>query len=123
MRLLLDENLPVSLAGLLHQASGWDVEHVRGLGMKSASDPEVLSRAGGDGRILVSADTDFGTLLAASGASGPSVVLLRIGSGRRPEQLAGLLMANLPPVAEDLAGGAMVVITDQRVRVRRLPIG
>lgn len=105
MRLLLDENLPAALAGLLAERAGWDVTHVGQIGMKSAS------------------DTDFGTLLASSGASGPSVVLLRIGSGRRAEQLAGLLMANLPPLTNDLVGGAMVVITDQRVRVRRLPIG
>lgn len=90
--------------------------------MKSALDTQVLARAAQDERILVSADTDFGTLLASSKAPAPSVVLLRVGSGRRAEVLAGLLMANLPPLAADLAEGAMVVITDQRVRVRRLPI-
>ena len=123
MRLLLDENLPVSLAGLLVRIAGWDVAHVRDLGMASSPDPDVPARAARDERVLVSADTDFATLLAASGASGPSIVLLRIGAGRRPERLAGLLVANLPPLAGDLAGGAMVVTTDQRVRVRRLPIG
>jgi len=51
------------------------------------------------------------------------VVLLRIGAGRRTEAIAGLLLANLPPLSQDLAGGAMVVITDQRVRVRQLPLG
>jgi len=91
--------------------------------MRSATDPEVLARAVHGSRVLVSADTDFGTLLAASGSSVPSVVLLRISSGRRAEQLAGLLVANLPPVAEELRAGAVVVITDERVRVRRLPIG
>ena len=85
--------------------------------------PDVLARTLQDGRVLVSADTDFGTLLVISRSRGPSVVLLRIGSGRRAEALAGLLLANLPPLADDLARGAMVVITDKRVRVRRLPIG
>lgn len=121
MRLLLDENLPVFLADLLHGA-GWDAVHVRNLGMAAASDSEILARAVRDERVLVSADTDFGTLLAASRSAGPSVVLLRIGSGRRAGQLAALLKANLPPLHEDLHDGAMIVITDQRVRVRRLPI-
>ena len=123
MRLLLDENLPISLGPLLAKRAGWDVVHVRQLGLKSDPDTEVLARAELDGRVLVSADTDFGTLLAASGAPGPSVVLLRIGSGRQAEQVARLLIANLPPLTDDLSRGAMVVMTDQRIRVRRLPIG
>jgi predicted nuclease of predicted toxin-antitoxin system len=123
MRLLLDENLPISLGPLLTKRAGWDVVHVRQLGLKSAPDTEVLARAERDGRVLVSADTDFGTLLASSGAPGPSVVLLRIGSGRQAEQVARLLIANLPPLTDDLSRGAMVVMTDQRIRVRRLPIG
>lgn len=72
-------------------------------------------------KILISADTDFGTLLAASHESGPSVVLVRRVIGRRVEQLAGLLVANLPPVEEDLRLGSIVVIGDDFLRVRRLP--
>jgi predicted nuclease of predicted toxin-antitoxin system len=123
MRLLLDENLPISLGPLLAERAGWDVVHVRELGLKSAPDTEVLARAELDGRVLVSADTDFGTLLAASAAPGPSVVLLRIGSGRQAEKVARLPIANLPPLTDELSRGAMVVMTDQRIRVRRLPIG
>jgi len=71
MRLLLDENLPVSLARLLTESASWEVVHVRALGMKSAPDAAVLSRAAEEGRVLVSADTDFGTLLAMTGAALP----------------------------------------------------
>ena len=42
--------------------------------------------------------------------------------GRRVEQLAGLLIANLPQVADDLQLGSVVVIEDDSLRVRRLPI-
>jgi predicted nuclease of predicted toxin-antitoxin system len=103
MRLLLDENLPVSLAALLESRVEWDVRHVRDLGMMATSDVRILAHAKADDRILVSADTDFGGLLAASGARGPSVVLLRLGSGRRAEVLASLLMTNIPVLAEDRA--------------------
>ena len=70
----------------------------------------------------MSADTDFGTLLAQSGARSPSVLLLRLRSPRRARQLADLLLANLDAVADDLGAGAIVVVEDERVRVRRLPI-
>lgn len=90
--------------------------------MASAADIEVLKRAKEAQRILVSADTDFGTLLARSGATAPSVVLLRRSGGRRSEQIAELLIANLPHLHEELEAGAIVVIRDDNIRVRRLPL-
>jgi hypothetical protein len=33
-----------------------------------------------------------------------------------------MILANLPAVAEDLEGGAVVVLTDDRIRIRRLPM-
>jgi predicted nuclease of predicted toxin-antitoxin system len=71
--------------------------------------------------VLVSADTDFGTLLARSGDTAPSVVLLRRTQGRRAAQIADLLTANLPQLETDLAAGAVVVIRDDNLRIRLLP--
>lgn len=67
-------------------------------------------------------DTDFGALLALSGARQPSVVLFRGEVTRRPEGQARLFLANLNQIAADLVDGAAVVIGDDRVRVRRLPV-
>jgi len=41
---------------------------------------------------------------------------------RRPAGQARLLVANLDQFAEDVAAGAIVVIGDDRLRIRRLPI-
>jgi predicted nuclease of predicted toxin-antitoxin system len=122
VRLLLDNNLSPRLVDVLAK-EGWDVVHVGSLGLRAATDRVVLQIARDDGRILISADTDFGTLLAASHEAGPSVVLVRRVIGRRVEQLAGLLVANLPQVEEDLQLGSIVVVGDDSLRVRRLPIG
>jgi hypothetical protein len=54
---------------------------------------------------------------------GPSVVLVRRVFGRRVEELAGILIANLPQVEDDLRLGSIVVIGDDTLRIRRLPIG
>jgi predicted nuclease of predicted toxin-antitoxin system len=70
----------------------------------------------------VSADTDFGTLLAATGSSTPSVVLIRRTVDRRASRLLGLLLENLDQVEQVLDEGAVVVLEDARVRVRRLPL-
>jgi hypothetical protein len=50
-------------------------------------------------------------------------VLVRRVVGRRVEDLAGVLIANLPQVEEDLRLGSIVVIGDNTLRIRRLPIG
>jgi predicted nuclease of predicted toxin-antitoxin system len=76
VRFLLDENLSPLVSGLLIAASH-DSVHVRDLGMSGAVDRVVLERANQEGRVVISADTDFGQLLAESGASGPSVVIFR----------------------------------------------
>lgn len=122
MRVLLDNNLSPRLVGLL-AGRGWDVAHVAALGLRDAPDAEVLDAARRDGRVLVSADTDFGQLLARTAATAPSVVLVRRVVGRRVEALADVLLANLPPLADDLAAGSVVALHDDSVRVRRLPLG
>ncbi|MFC4946810.1 DUF5615 family PIN-like protein [Pseudonocardia sp. GCM10023141] len=122
MRFLLDNNLSPRLVELLG-AAGWDVVHVGTLGLRAAADKIVLRAAQDDARILVSADTDFGAILAASHESGPSVVLVRRVADRRAEDLARLLLANLPPLEDDLRQGCILVIGEDSVRIRPLPIG
>jgi uncharacterized protein (DUF433 family)/predicted nuclease of predicted toxin-antitoxin system len=67
--------LPPYLAELLKQA-GHDAIHVRAYGMQAAPDTEILNRTR-RGTVLVSADTDFGALLAIQEAARPSFVLFR----------------------------------------------
>lgn len=119
MRLLLDNNLSPRLLPLLVDH---DVKHVREIGLAAAPDDDVLAQAARDARVLVSADSDFGRLLAASQALSPSVVLLRRQDGRRAEDIARLLNANLVVVIDELAAGAIVVIGTEDIRVRMLPI-
>lgn len=72
-------------------------------------------------RVLVSSDTDFGELLANQGAQLPSLILFRQGN-RTPDHQAETLLANLEQVAEDLDRGAIVVFTNDNIRIRALPI-
>jgi predicted nuclease of predicted toxin-antitoxin system len=75
---------------------------------------------GVDGHVLVSADTDFGEILSLPGAELPSFILFRQGN-RTAAHRASILLANLDEVAADLDAGAIVVFTDDRIRLRRLP--
>jgi predicted nuclease of predicted toxin-antitoxin system len=121
VRFLLDNNLsPRLVPGLA--AAGHDAIHVRDVGLGAAADEVVLAAARRDERVLISADTDFGTLLAHSRAAEPSMILLRRETGRRPAEQLQVLLDNLEQVSADLEQGSIVVITDRKIRIRRLPL-
>ena len=58
MKLLFDENLSPRLVGLLADLFPGST-HVRDVGLKTASDPEVWAFAGAEHFVIVSKDADF----------------------------------------------------------------
>lgn len=121
MRLLVDQNIARRVAALLRDA-GHDAVHVAERGLAAAENGEILELARSEERVIVSEDTDFGALLAESGADAPSFVLIRGAEPATPDQQATMLIANLPGVAGDVEAGAIVVFAHGRLRVRPLPV-
>ena len=120
-RVLLDQGLPRSAVMPL-RAAGWDVVHVSDVGMSRASDADILLFARNEARTCVTLDADFHSLLVADRVSAPSVVRIRI-EGLKGVELAALLLRVWRRIEEDIAFGAMVSITVDRMRIRRLPVG
>jgi predicted nuclease of predicted toxin-antitoxin system len=121
LKFLIDNALsPVIANGL--RAAGHDAVHVRERQLQSASDSVIFAVGVAESRTIVSADTDFATLLALREESKPSVILFRRGPKRPNEQLT-FLLSNLAVIQESALQGSIIVIDANRIRVRKLPIG
>jgi predicted nuclease of predicted toxin-antitoxin system len=122
MKFLVDNALSPQVAEGLRVA-GWNAVHVRDLGLAVAEDEFLFDFATQNGQIIISADTDFGTLLAFRRTAQQSFILFRRGTERRPEMQVALLLANLDAIRQPLEAGSIIVFDQTRIRIRSLPIG
>lgn len=121
MKFLVDNALsPVVSRALLD--AGHDAVHVRDLGMSAAPDEDIFDTALSQDRVIVSADTDFATILAVRDAAAPSLLLFRGNVTRVPAKQVMLLLAHLERIESDLAKGCVAVFDSKRIRIRRLPL-
>lgn len=117
MRFLLDENVDVPLADYLNE-QGHDATAVALDYSRSIRDEEVLEIARTEGRILITNDKDFGALIYQQQLEHAGVIFFRLRDESIPAKIARLAEV-LADHADVLAGGAYIVVTDRRVRVRK----
>ena len=89
--------------------------------MHAANDEAILARALAEDRIVVSADSDFGTILAAQEADRPSFILFRETNLLVARDYIDMLLPALPVLEPELLAGCVAVFRGSRLRVRRLP--
>jgi predicted nuclease of predicted toxin-antitoxin system len=120
VKLLVDMNLSVEWVPLLTQA-GRPAAHWSTVGDPRAADATIMAWARANGYVVLTHDLDFGTALALTHASGPSVLQVR-GQNVLPEHMGPLILAALGQYGSVLAAGALVVVEESRSRVRILPL-
>jgi predicted nuclease of predicted toxin-antitoxin system len=122
MRFLVDNAIsPIVVKGL--QNVGHDAIHVREYGLQAAEDWVLFERAEKEKRIIISADTDFAFLLASRKTNSPSVILFRKGAERNPLLQIDLLLLNLTDsICIQLEMGCILIIEQERIRIRTLPL-
>ncbi len=100
---------------------GHDAVHLHEHGLDRMTDTDILAKAHAENRVVLTHDLDFGDLLAASQDVLPSVILFRL-QDMRPgtvnRHLDDILAQHLPA----LESGAILSVTERRVRLRMLPI-
>lgn len=90
--------------------------------MCKAEDDEILAWSLEKNAIVVTLDADFHTILAISGASGPSVIRLRI-QGLGATEVVELVQNVLAGFETDLKRGSLVTVKARKITCHRLPIG
>jgi predicted nuclease of predicted toxin-antitoxin system len=118
--ILLDQGLPRSAAEFLHKEE-WDVLHAGDIGLARSTDAQILEYAQSQGRVIITLDSDFHTILALENASAPSVIRIRL-EGLKGPDLASLIKRVLPKIEPQLRKGAMVTVTDSGLRIRNIPL-
>ena len=117
MRFLADENVPRQVLDRL-RSEGLDVTTISAL-HSGIPDEDVMRAAESEGRVLITADRDFGDLFVRRrlGAGGVIVFQLeRLSSAAKAERVAEVIA-----VHADRLPGHLTVIEPARTRIRPLP--
>jgi len=119
-QIVIDMNLSIEWVAAF-AVRGWTAVHWSTIGDIRAPDHEIMAWAVDHGVIVFTHDLDFGTILATTQATAPSVIQVRA-QNILPEHLADLVCSALDKYADEIHQGAIVVVNEQNRRVRLLPL-
>ena len=120
MKFLVDMALSPKTVKVLRD-SGYEAIRVNELGMAKSKDGEILAYAKKNDMVVITADLDFGDILANTGHKKPSVIIFRL-KNPSPEHVNSLLLSAIPHIKDSLDKGSIIVIDDYRIRIRELPV-
>jgi predicted nuclease of predicted toxin-antitoxin system len=120
MNILIDMNLSPSWVGVFKQ-HGWQACHWSSVGNPDAPDRDILRWARDNGYIVFTHDLDFGAILTASRAQGPSVIQVRT-QDVSPGYLEETIIKALSKYESVLKEGALIIVDEIKTRVRILPL-
>jgi predicted nuclease of predicted toxin-antitoxin system len=120
MKIVVDMNLSPEWTTVF-AASGWAAVHWSQIGDPSAPDRVVMEWARANGHAVFTHDLDFGSVLAATQAEGPSVIQVHA-QDVLPSHLGELVVRVLLRHESEIASGALISIDELGSRVRLLPL-
>ncbi len=116
MRFLADAHISLEMVSMIrdlgHDCADGSVIPPR------VADVEVLRMAADEGRVVVTADKDFGELVFVHGVDCPGVVLIRIALAHETDRVARA--RSVWPTVLSRLPGSFVTVTTSNVRARPL---
>jgi predicted nuclease of predicted toxin-antitoxin system len=97
---------------------GHEAVRLPDVGLERRSDADVIAYALRHRQVVLTFDLDYPALLALNPSSRVSAIIFRT-RGARPKWINQRLGETLPLLADALTDGAIVVVEDDRMRVRR----
>lgn len=85
-------------------------------------DIRIFKYAINNNMVIITADLDFGKILAFTRLNKPSTIILRL-NDPRISNVNQKLIKNLPNIQNELQNGSLIIIEEYRIRVKSLPIG
>lgn len=120
MRFLADMGISTrSVTWLRNQ--GYDIIHLSEQGLQCMPDEDIFKKAADEKRVILTMDLDFGQIVAASKTTLPSIVVFRL-SDERSENVSKRLKELLNKCSDDMMEGSIISVSDNNIRIRRLPI-
>jgi predicted nuclease of predicted toxin-antitoxin system len=101
---------------------GHDAIHADQIGMDRSADTAIIEFAKREVRTIITADLDYPRLLALAAATEPSLVLFR-GGQWSDDEIISRMSTLLNNVSELEFKYSILVVEQDRIRRRRLPIG
>lgn len=101
--------------------NGFEAIHWATIGASSAADREITAWAKNNNYAILTHDLDFGTILAMSQASAPSVIQIRT-QNLLSSDFQTLLINVLKQFTKELETGALITVEPNRAKVKILPI-
>ena len=102
---MIDENPSPLLARHLRTAHGFDAVHVQELGLRGASDADILARAIAADRIIMTSNADVFRKLGARTPTHPGLAVMLEAVGRARQLTLGVGLANAIDSAGTAHGG------------------
>lgn len=120
MKLLPDVNIAAATIQALRKRD-LDVLALTEAGLHRLQDPDILALAEREGRSVVTFDRRFTTSLALFRMALPSVVIVSV-RDQTPASVTPRLLSALDQHRSKIAEGAIVIVDDDRTRVRKPPL-
>ena len=120
IQLLIDMNLSPDWVSLF-ESNGRRAVHGSNVGDPQVTDQVIMEWARANQYVVFTHDLDFGALLAATHAEGPSVIQVRA-RDVLPDHLGRIVMTALQEYENLLETGALIVVDESTSRARVLPL-
>jgi len=119
MRFFLDQNIPLSVVEMIRQL-GFEAEHAKDAGLKSAPDKKITEYAKKRNAILITKDLDFGSLISYPKGSHHGLIVLRLPDHFTGEQITKTLKRFLTKTDSGKLVGSLIILEIEKYRIRKL---